>query len=495
MPPARIAGNVALSLATQADERLLAPVRLAVRLHGGVAARARGHRRRRAVPALRLSQRSAGAAERGAAARVRRAGARDLRAELALGHPAVDGGLSDVVRAGALVAAAPLAKRATPVEVGAGWCRRRAATSGVRVGVLTTSYPRDEDDAAGAFVAGFARWLAANVGDVEVVCADEARPLFYRGGAPEALTSRRRWGEAAAFSARLLIEARAARARLGRGGVALAGAVGRGRRRRCAATGRHLAIAHGSDVRLLSSAAGRAGAGAATARGAPIWSTSPMRCASTGAPGRVVPMAIDVAPIAPATTAAARDGGAARGSSVDGFVVAFLGRLIHDKGVDRADRRAARRRRRCSSPATAPSAASLVRRAARPARALRRARRGRRQARAARRRRCARDSLARRRRADGGAGRRSPPACRSSPRAPAACPSCSTTRSRSSATRSDELVAALARLRDDARAARNDVARLPRARARDTTGAHVAPHAVESIGTTPNAGCLRTIRV
>ena len=65
MPPARIVGNIALSLATQADQRLLAPVRLAVRLHRGVAARARGHRRRRAVSALRLSQRSAGAAARG----------------------------------------------------------------------------------------------------------------------------------------------------------------------------------------------------------------------------------------------------------------------------------------------------------------------------------------------------------------------------------------------------------------------------------------------
>ncbi len=46
----------------------------------------------------------------------------------------------------------------------------------MRVGVLTTSYPRDAEDAAGAFVAGFSRWLAANVGDVDVVCADAARP-------------------------------------------------------------------------------------------------------------------------------------------------------------------------------------------------------------------------------------------------------------------------------------------------------------------------------
>jgi hypothetical protein len=46
----------------------------------------------------------------------------------------------------------------------------------VRVGVLTTSYPRHDDDAAGAFVAGFTRWLARHVGDVDVLCADAARP-------------------------------------------------------------------------------------------------------------------------------------------------------------------------------------------------------------------------------------------------------------------------------------------------------------------------------
>ena len=202
----------------------------------------------------------------------------------------------------------------------------------MRVGVLTTSYPRDAEDAAGAFVAGFSRWIAANVGDVEVVCADASRPLFYRGGAPEALKSRGRWAEAAAFSAHLLIEAK----RRARGWDAIvshwlvpSGAIGD-----ACGRGRHLAIAHGSDVRLLASLpGGRALVRRLARRADLVYVADALRV--EGAPGRVVPMAIDVAPIACATTADARVAARAR-LDVDGFVVAFLGRLIHDKGVDRA---------------------------------------------------------------------------------------------------------------------------------------------------------------
>lgn len=202
----------------------------------------------------------------------------------------------------------------------------------MRVGVLTTSYPRDADDAAGAFVAGFSRWLAANVGDVDVVCADAARPLFYRGGAPEALKARGRWAEAAAFSAHLLIEAK----RRARGWDAVvshwlvpSGAIGD-------ACGRaaHLAIAHGSDVRLLSSLpGGRALVRRLSRRADLVYVADALRV--DGAPGRVVPMAIDVQPIAAATTPEARHAARAR-LGLDGFVVAFVGRLIHDKGADRA---------------------------------------------------------------------------------------------------------------------------------------------------------------
>jgi len=204
----------------------------------------------------------------------------------------------------------------------------------VRVGVLTTSYPRDADDAAGAFVAGFSRWLAEHVGDVDVVCADEARPLFYRGGAPEAL-KQGRWGEAASFSASLLMEAR----RRARGWDAVVShwLVPSGAVADACGPARHLAIAHGSDVRLLSSLpGGRALVRRLARRADLVYVADALRV--DGAPGRVVPMAIDVAPIARATTAAARAAARARlvPDAGDGFVIAFLGRLIHDKGADRA---------------------------------------------------------------------------------------------------------------------------------------------------------------
>ena len=202
----------------------------------------------------------------------------------------------------------------------------------MRVGVLTTSYPRDADDAAGAFVAGFSRWIAAHVGDVDVVCADGARPLFYRSGAPVALARGGRWAEAAAFGARLLIEAK----RRARGWDAVvshwlvpSAAIGD-----ACGTARHLAIAHGSDVRLLASLpGGRALVRRLARRADLVYVAEALRV--DGAPGRVVPMAIDVAPIAAATTAAERAAARAR-LDVEGFVVAFVGRLIHDKGADLA---------------------------------------------------------------------------------------------------------------------------------------------------------------
>jgi len=94
----------------------------------------------------------------------------------------------------------------------------------MRVGIVTTSYPRSADDPAGTFVMGHARWLAAAGHEVDVVAAgdsNESTPpidgvrvtrvgtgaanLFYSGGAPETLArSRRRWLDAAAFSSALV---------------------------------------------------------------------------------------------------------------------------------------------------------------------------------------------------------------------------------------------------------------------------------------------------
>ncbi len=234
----------------------------------------------------------------------------------------------------------------------------------MRIGVLTTSYPRDDEDPAGNFVAGFARWLAAEVGDVEVLAASAERRLFYRGGAPSALglgsapsalgrggapsalgrggassvlerggaasvLGGARWLEAAAFSTALAARA-ATRAKnwdaivshwlvpAAAVGVALAGARP------------HLAIAHGSDVRLVSSLPGGKKFVRALARRADLVYVA-RALAVDGAPGRVVAMGIDTAQFSGGARARAR---AALG--IDGFAILYMGRLSYEKGPDLA---------------------------------------------------------------------------------------------------------------------------------------------------------------
>lgn len=147
----------------------------------------------------------------------------------------------------------------------------------MRVGVVTTSYPRAPGDPAGSFVAAHVDWLVRAGHAVEVLCAAAAEPdaqaeagrawqpgvrvvpvaappgLFYQGGAPEALAAR---GPAAAvdvarFSAALLRavwrHARGWDAAFAHwlvpGGAALALATPPGLRL--------VAIAHSGDVHLL----------------------------------------------------------------------------------------------------------------------------------------------------------------------------------------------------------------------------------------------------
>src|SRR5688500_11776667 len=91
----------------------------------------------------------------------------------------------------------------------------------VRVGLVTTSYPRFDGDPAGCFVAEHVRYLEAPRHRVEVVAAgpvggaadDRAiriagGRLFYRGGGPEALEQGGGavWFDAARFTARLTAE-------------------------------------------------------------------------------------------------------------------------------------------------------------------------------------------------------------------------------------------------------------------------------------------------
>lgn len=210
-----------------------------------------------------------------------------------------------------------------------------------RIGVLTTSYPRDPDDPAGHFVAGFATWLAHHVGDVEVLCAAADSPLFYRGGAPATLaTGRVRDGaraarlstivcEAARFSARLLS---ACSRRVRRWDVLVShwlvpcGLVGAA----CAPRLGHLAIAHGSDVALLKRMPGGERLIRALSRRSDlVYVARALEVA--GAPGRVVAMGIDTH----GCTGGARQATRHR-LGLSSFTALYLGRLIADKGVDRA---------------------------------------------------------------------------------------------------------------------------------------------------------------
>jgi glycosyltransferase involved in cell wall biosynthesis len=221
----------------------------------------------------------------------------------------------------------------------------------LRVGVVTTSYPREAGDPAGAFVAGFARWLRERGCAVEVIaagpgaaCVDgiavervDGRDLFYRGGAPDALSgSPAAWARAARFQGELL----ALVARRGRrwdaavshwlapSGIAVAAALGRSRP--------HLAIAHSSDVTLLHrSKGGRAAARFVARRADLVYAAPHLASLIAGAPGRVVAMGID--PVG--------GGDRARGRArfTRGRVTALcLGRLVPVKGVDLALRALAR---------------------------------------------------------------------------------------------------------------------------------------------------------
>ncbi|HWU87261.1 MAG TPA: glycosyltransferase family 4 protein [Kofleriaceae bacterium] len=98
------------------------------------------------------------------------------------------------------------------------------AAAPLRIGVITTSYPRTPDDPAGGFVGGHVRALRALGHQVDVIAAggdaDDPRvtrvpgALFYRGGAPDLIerSPLRAAPAAAAFTLRLAATA-AARAR------------------------------------------------------------------------------------------------------------------------------------------------------------------------------------------------------------------------------------------------------------------------------------------
>lgn len=218
----------------------------------------------------------------------------------------------------------------------------------MRVGVVTTSYPREAGDPAGHFVAGFAHWLTGQGAEVEVVAAGPGaavvegipvervagRGLFYEGGAPDALVLPGAWRRASGFVAALAGEVArrvdaweavvshwVAPCGLVTAALLAARDAGRALRRP------HLAIAHSSDVALLRrSRPGRMALRALAARADLVYVAPHL--VVPGAPGRVVPMGIDKARLQ-----GDRERGR-RAFGLAGKALLFLGRLVPIKGVD-----------------------------------------------------------------------------------------------------------------------------------------------------------------
>lgn len=246
----------------------------------------------------------------------------------------------------------------------------------MRVGLLTTSYPRFPGDPAGGFVAEHAAFLARAGHDVDVIAAGAVRThhdvdgiaagavgaagwapdeaarrvrvhrvaappgLFDQGGAPEALAgSSRAWLAAGRFSVAL---ARAVARRAARWDAIVAHWLVPSGLAALVAAPRLplLAIAHSGDVHLLRRVGGLGAMGWLCARrGARLsFVTEELRrmfvaaAPACAAQSQVCPMGIDVARL--------RAAGGARGSGVP--TVLFLGRLVPVKGVDVLVRAAAR---------------------------------------------------------------------------------------------------------------------------------------------------------
>tara|TARA_R110002096_G_scaffold44524_10_gene119939 strand:- start:45531 stop:46787 length:1257 start_codon:yes stop_codon:yes gene_type:complete len=227
----------------------------------------------------------------------------------------------------------------------------------MRIGVVTTSYPRFPGDPAGNFVAELSAWIASRGHAVEVVAAGDAAAddrcheapvhrvpaatgLFYDGGAPDALGGKGAALAAARFSARLTREVRK-RARHWDGIVAhwlapcaLAAAL--------AAPRLPLwAIAHGGDVHLLrklhlSSLASRVLGRPAVHLNFVSKALQEAFALAAGPAGdklvarsSVVPMGVDLQHFS--VLAKTRSSASAAGAKP---LLLFLGRLVPIKGVD-----------------------------------------------------------------------------------------------------------------------------------------------------------------
>lgn len=212
----------------------------------------------------------------------------------------------------------------------------------MRIGVVTTSYPRSPDDSSGQFVQGLSRYLRRCGHTVETLAAgvqtklDQAESvlrvpssLFYDGGAPDALQrGPAAWLEALRFSTRLgrlLAECESRFDAMISHWLVPCGLL----TSLLAPKQPHVAIAHSSDVHLLRRLDLELFARFIASRARLIYTAPSLRI--PGAPGVVVPMGIDTAQfrIDDTERTAARTRLLATGPTV-----LFLGRLVPVKGVE-----------------------------------------------------------------------------------------------------------------------------------------------------------------
>jgi glycosyltransferase involved in cell wall biosynthesis len=230
--------------------------------------------------------------------------------------------------------------------------------------MLTTSYPRHEDDTAGLFVRGLARALAARGHRIEVLAPEPERPArplhdegivvehvryaprpfartFYGAGVPDNVRDPRAWPGLVTFPAALHA---AVRRKVSRWDAivshwALPSALVAGAVR---GTRPHLAVLHSADVHLLGRLPWRARWARAVGRSATqlLFSSAALRAdllswlpaverAELAARSHVSAMGIELEP-APSRREARR------ATNARGFVVLSLGRLVPIKGIETA---------------------------------------------------------------------------------------------------------------------------------------------------------------
>ncbi|MEZ4337239.1 MAG: glycosyltransferase [Sandaracinaceae bacterium] len=232
----------------------------------------------------------------------------------------------------------------------------------MRIGVLTTGYPRFDGDVAGLFVRGMARALAARGHALEVLAPAPRKPTaplgdasitvrhvayappvlrktFYGAGVPDNLRHPLAWPGLAAFPVALVAEARRRAtdwdAVLSHWALpsALVGGLVRGDRP-------HLAVLHSADVHLLGRLPGRARWVDAVARASTellfasaahrasfLDALPPTRRATVAGHAHASAMGIDPLPETEDRRALRRRLG------LDRFTVLFLGRLVPIKGL------------------------------------------------------------------------------------------------------------------------------------------------------------------